>query len=187
MGKGGIKNYCGWVCQNKHDFVIYILLSIPFLIWLFMLINYLYVLDHFRIGLYSVMKSGVHKVDNFSKKLKLIENKTANQLDTRANTNDDEAEPIIKDMNMLYITNPLHLQKNSEMMQDEKKMHEMRELNRQSELLEDELREMSLAKIKLLKSNRHLFKKLGKMKDDNRFMEEFLLRKAETFTKSTTK
>lgn len=37
----GMKNYCGWVCQNKHDFVIYLLLAVPIIIWGFKLLDYL--------------------------------------------------------------------------------------------------------------------------------------------------
>jgi hypothetical protein len=37
----GTKNYCGWVCQYKHNFVIFLLLAVPIIIWGFKLLDYL--------------------------------------------------------------------------------------------------------------------------------------------------
>ncbi len=119
------------------------------------------------------MKSGGHKIENFSKKLKAIENKTAKDLEKHIEE-DDEGQPMItEDLNLTFINNPLHSNRLQQLINEPAKLQELKELNQILESLSEEMRELNQMKVKLIKSNKHLDYKMKRMREDILFMKDF--------------
>lgn len=120
-----------------------------------------------------MMKSGGHKIENFSKKLKSIENKTAKDLEKRTEE-DEEGQPIMtEDLNLTFINNPLHSNRLQHIAHDSAKMQELKEQNQIFESLSEELREINQLKVKLIKSNKHLDYKMKRTREDILFIKDF--------------
>lgn len=133
-----------------------------------------------------MMKSGGHKIENFSKKLKSIENKTAKDLEKRTEE-DEEGQPIMtEDLNLTYINNPLHSERFQHLSKDPAKMQELKELNQLFESLSEELREINQLKVKLIKSNKHLDYKMKRTREDILFMKDFFEKQNTTGRRRTS-
>ena len=119
------------------------------------------------------MKSGGHKIENFSKKLKSIENKTAKDLEKCIEEDEEGQALVTEDLNLTYINNPLRSNRLRHLIEDPQKLQELREQNQIFEALSEELREMNQLKVKLIKSNKHLDYKMKRVREDILFIKDF--------------
>lgn len=111
-----------------------------------------------------------------------ISHKTLSQLEREQATEEQMHE--YKQSEMIYVTNPIYAFANEEEVAsfdqnvDEEALQQFREVNKEKELLAENVNELNHQRIRLLKQNEHLDKEIERVQKKIKYFEEIEARKA---------
>lgn len=110
--------------------------------------------------------------------MKAIEDRTAAQLDKQIGDEEvDELDNFAQQSEQVFVVNPLTSALEAGILNDPKKMEELRRNNTELTLLQASKQEMDRERIQLTKSTLTLQKRMNKIKDDTKLLDELTIRK----------